>query len=295
MTEINVQKIHISNCEEWIAHEYFLWGSEDALQFDEAKETQKAERIGLGYEMYDGCLDYEPHDLTAADVAVTIAVGSGVKMGEVLRFLKLRKVLSPVLKAIPEKESLLDGDEGKIKVLAHALDLFRFADKRAELVAEEELNFHGFNWSRVTKILNRKRPAFIPVVDSHVHLALWANFPHLVLRQHEPTGDYLLLFRDILLFLRSELTAIRSNVAAKWGIDLTEVRLLSSLLYQWRRKSSATRGKQEFREYADSMCLSEPWTTRSALWGCKTSTQKEYIDSSREKCPHQIGRWKAGA
>ena len=63
----------------------------------------------------------------------------------------------------------------------------------------------------MTEILHKKRPGFVPVLDSVVFDFLWKNFPH-VITQGSPTADVIGLCKTILGVFRGPVAQIRANV-----------------------------------------------------------------------------------
>lgn len=260
MTAIDIQKISISDCEEWIEREYYDWGKlpDEPPWHQELSEDDKRLRITLGYQMYDGCRVPRDARVTSADVGMTIAIYSRANADDVQKFLRYRNDLLRMLEELDACESLLDADATKIKGVGDAIDNFC-------------MKARGVGRSKATKVLHKKRPHFIPVIDYNVARALWANFPHL-LKEGSSTGSLLVLFGDLAEHIEKNhsLHAIQSEIERRWNITLTRVRLLSFLLYQWFKRSQEK----------------TPWKSVQALWCCQTigEARREACDSCKRTC-----------
>jgi hypothetical protein len=89
------------------------------------------------------------------------------------------------------------------------------------------------NWGKVTQVLHRKHPAFLPVLDSVLSDFLWKSFPFR-LKQNPRAADYLRVYRDVLLRDLGGANAVRTQFAAD-GLSTTPLRALDYALWLgWR-------------------------------------------------------------
>ena len=106
------------------------------------------------YAYYDGIPSTQPNHITPVDVMVTNAINSNVNTADKIRevHLGLAEACDPILPMIPEETSLLDRlDEGLLKRLFEAACSVRYVLLPV-----------------ATKVLHRKRPWLIPVLDNVV-------------------------------------------------------------------------------------------------------------------------------
>jgi hypothetical protein len=123
------------------------------------------------------------------------------------------------LARIPDDARLEDATDDQLDAAAELLTLLEEAKQVGR--------------GKVTKVLHKKRPAFIPIIDSVVGDFLWKNFPWLIDGEAKP-GEVLTLFRTVLVARSQALASVQANLAAH-GFPLTTVRVLDYLIWLgWR-------------------------------------------------------------
>lgn len=220
MTRLSIQKILIADCERLIADAYFRWGHAPELD-GEAEALQPDKRktaILRGYRMYDGCPSSNPNVVNAADAGLTVAINSFVVLMDVRRFLGLGEIITATLSRLPPDLELMAADDSAIEAVGTMVD---------RLSGVKHLS-----WGKVTKVLHKKRPRLIPLVDSYVHRALWLNLPHLV-KQRMAFAGFLRVYRDVERRCQTSLDQIAQNLDRDHEITPTRGRILSFLLWNW--------------------------------------------------------------
>lgn len=158
MTDLNIQRLKIENCESRIEKEYFWWGRgqlADATEatWDVATPAQRTELKLRGYRIFDGYLVPQDNELTPADICLTIAINSYVVLPDVRRFMSRAEDARPLFETLPANLDLEDASENHIKRVAELIDLFHAPH---------------VSLSKTTKVLYKKRPRLIPLIDSYV-------------------------------------------------------------------------------------------------------------------------------
>jgi hypothetical protein len=221
MSALQIQKLRIDNCEQAIERSYFDWGSERTkggqTEPDWAAASDGVRRhVALqGYLAYDGCPAQKDCSLSAADVCLSVGVNSRVTLFDVVRVLNRADEARPLLSRIPAEACLEEGTADEIEAAAYVIDL----------LAQPYMMGRG----KATKILYKKRPAFIPVIDSVVGDFLWKSFPHRI-KQSSPVHDVLVLYRELLIARSRTLKTVQVYAASR-GLELTTSRLLSHLIW----------------------------------------------------------------
>jgi Family of unknown function (DUF6308) len=251
----SLQKIHIPDptlglpdCLTLVLREYLEWGRQPDVDPSAAGLGDEQERgfIMRGYGFYDGYPVARDNAISVHDVCVSIMINSSVVLPDVRRFLSRGEEISALLRGIDPELSLLDAPE----------DLL---DRAGELVDRLSTMEH-IHFAKVTKVLHKKRPKFIPVIDGHVYGALHKNFPwRLKADASGPFSEVLGLYRDVLDRIQGSLTELTGQLREGWGIDLTDGRGLSYLIWNWRREF--VRQKRP--------------CTLHALWGCRGQAARD--------------------
>lgn len=169
MTELRVQTLSVPCCEEAIEREYFGWGqvqdkSASRLDWSEATLEERALVAGRGYALYDGLPTFGGNHLGALEVYSTIGVNSRVTLNDAVRFLTHAEKAGQLLAEIPDDASLEAATDDQIASAGSLIEVF-----------QQERHV---GWAKITKTLHKKRPAFIPMLDSVVSDFEWKNFPH---------------------------------------------------------------------------------------------------------------------
>lgn len=107
------------------------------------------------WHFYDGVRDHSPNVLVWGDLAITRVMSSGISGGVILETMDRFKTGngSAILRSIPEGYDLVEDDEPDDAIHARISSLF------------EVLEGNFIRTSRVAKILCRKRPRAIPMLD----------------------------------------------------------------------------------------------------------------------------------
>lgn len=220
MTALRLQKLEIEDCEPAILHGYFDWGrgnadDSDEPAWDDADEATRLAVARRGYDLYDGYPAQPGNSLGPTEIFLSVGINSRVILNDACRFLSRAEQVRPLLARIPDDARLEDANDDHLDAAAELLRLLEDAEHIGR--------------GKVTKVLHKKRPAFIPIIDSVVGDFLWKNFPWR-LSENSPARDILILFRDILLARREALAAIQANLTAQ-GLRLTTVRVLDKVIW----------------------------------------------------------------
>ena len=261
MTQIVLQKLLVPNCEEAIERNYYDWGRERAKtgwidpEWEEATEDQRRHVSLRGYALYDGCQVATDNRVAAADAWITAGFRSRVIEPDVVRFLAIAEIAEPLLARIPPDVGLKDATDEHIKVAASLVSVFTDA--------------HQVKWGKVTKVLHKKRPAFMPVLDSVVWDFLRKNFPHLI-TESSSINQVLTLCRKILKTHYSQVITIQDALNER-GFHLTPLRTLDFILWiGWRDKVDAFGFGRPIREIWDAPTLNNAKLQSQAMWQAAT-------------------------
>ncbi len=220
MTALRIQKLEIDDCEQEILRNYFEWGRGNPADTPEPswQDADEATRLFIarrGYALYDGLALQPGNDIGPTEIFISVGINSRVILNDACRFLARAERARPLLARIPDDARLEDATDDQLDAAAELLTLLEEAKQVGR--------------GKVTKALHKKRPAFIPIIDSVVADFLWKNFPWR-LKQDSPPRDVLVLLRELLLARRDALETIQANLATK-GFRLTTVRALDYLIW----------------------------------------------------------------
>ena len=220
MTLLQIQNLRIPECEAALERAYFDWGrgwSKDSPEPDwDAASADERRTIALrGYALYDGCPVPTDDLVTSLDTYVSIGISSRMTLFDTVRFVARADRASELLADIPADAELESATDKQITAVASLIDLFG------------EARYVGRG--KATKVLHKKRPALIPILDSVASDFLWKNFPH-VLTQGSPTKQVLDLCKSLLVSRMRPLSQIQANLAAG-GLWLSKVRILDFLIW----------------------------------------------------------------
>ena len=218
-------ELRLSDCLQTIVNGYLEWGRQPDVDppINELNDEQKRDFILRGYRLYDGCP--VPHDnvLTIHDICVSVMINSFVILYDVRRFLSRNDEISALLEDIDPEQSLLDATEELLERVGNLVDNL------------SEMEHIGF--SKVTKVLHKKRPRLIPVRDGYVFDALHKNFPWLLHNDgNAPFSQVLRVYRNAQRRVQDQLGELTAALRAEWQIELSEGRALSYLVWNWRRQ-----------------------------------------------------------
>ncbi|SRR6266436_486210 len=228
MTVLRLQNLQIPDCEDIVEQGFYEWGRgypADALEppWQEASLDRKRIIVSRGYALYEGLPVQRGNDIGLMEIYFSVGVNSYVILYDAVRFLTLTDAARPLLARIPDGVALEEGTDEQIDAAAQLIDLFSTASH--------------IDRGKATKVLYKKRPEFIPVIDSIVSHFLWKNFPHL-LTQQSSNRDVLRLFRHILMAQIRPLSQVKSSLKEK-GLSLSTGRLLSYLIWlEWRKRDA---------------------------------------------------------
>jgi Family of unknown function (DUF6308) len=177
------------------------------------------------FEYYDGIPSDAPERVTPVDVLVTISVNSFINNATRVRSVHraLAESCDPLLARLPTTATLLDADAP----IQQVCDLLHAAVQAPNVLL-----------SSVTKVLHRKRPALIPMLDNVVlgyymrslgQARLWSKTQD---KRHAAAVGQTVLnaFRADLLATQDSLERLRGEIAHH-GYPLTLVRVLEILVW----------------------------------------------------------------
>jgi hypothetical protein len=173
---------------------------------------------GAGYRNYDAAPVAQDDTLTEADVRVANRSTARMSNEVVAGILSCREAIDAALRRIPRDASLTD-EEAAIP----------WDGLRSVVAAFDGVPAVGL--ARITKVMHRKRPALIPILDSVVeaYLVGLEPVPRAWLRPERALALTRIYRREIELNRRA-LTCLRAELAAR-GFDLTECRLFD--IFAW--------------------------------------------------------------
>jgi hypothetical protein len=244
MPVLRVQKLFVPDCAPAIEREYFGWGRGRAGDSPdpewEKASTERRRVVTLrGYDCYDG-YPFQPGDsIGLAEIYASVGLNSRVILNDAVRFLVRADEARPLLARIPDGIALEEATDDQLAAAAAVIDLLAGA--------------HQIGRGKATKVLHKKRPHFMPILDSVVFDFLWKNFPH-IMRQGSPTLDYIKLYRDVLLARRPVLAETYAELSMK-SLTLSMTRILDFLIWLgWRDKVD---------EFGFGPRITEVWETTS--------------------------------
>lgn len=178
------------------------------------------------YAYYDGIPDTQPNHITAIDVLATVSVNAFSSSGaKVIREVHrgLAAACDAILAQIPHHARL--ENEG-------------FAMEQMATLLAAGVSVPQVLIPRVTKVLHRKRPALIPMIDNELikHYGTVLEIPNLLDKmQNKMQAAQLALqvvetFRDDLLATHDKLEVLQYELAVE-GFSLSLVRILEVLLW----------------------------------------------------------------
>jgi hypothetical protein len=207
------------DCEDRIRRSYYDWGKDPEgvvdPPWDDATPEQRETVLARGYSLYDGWPVPQDDQITALDAYVSTGISSRVLVFDTIRLLVRAEAARPLLQQIPPDARLQEATPAQLSAAANLIDLFSAAPH--------------IGVGKSTKVLHKKRPSFIPVIDSVVADFLWKNFPHFI-AQGSSWKAKLALYRDILLRHAEPLSEIREGIQSS-GLHLTTARILSHLIW----------------------------------------------------------------
>jgi len=223
---LHIQTLQLSGCASKLEREYYGWGRgrhEDSPEpeWEQASPEQRGVITRRGYELYDGFPVQPGNEIGLPEIYASVGIYSRVILYDAVRFLVRGDAARPLLARIPDAARIDDATDDQLAAAAELVDLFASAQQVGR--------------GKATKVLHKKRPHFMPILDSVVFDFLWKNFPHIV-RGESPTLEYIKLYRDVLLARRSVLTETQAELQAK-QLALTTTRVLDFLIWLgWRDK-----------------------------------------------------------
>ncbi len=269
MTQLLLQKLTIPDCEATVERSYYDWGRgwpEDSPEPDWHR-TDANLRMTIarrGYMLYDGWPPVYGNDIGALECYVSVGINSRVILNDAVRFLVRAREATPLLAQIPDRARLEDATKEQIDVAAELIDLFAAVPNLGR--------------SKVTKVLYKKRPAFIPVVDSVVDDFMWKNLPHLI-SSSSGTREILLAYQHMLRTRKPALGKIQANLAAK-GFDVSIARILSHVIWsEWYPRMRSDMSGPTFKEV---------WGTAD-MATIRQSAQRQWEAQSREVTDWDFG------
>lgn len=224
MTRLHIQTLEIADCEARIERGYFDEGrvSDGPSPDPDWDEASCEERKGIarrGYALYDGFPCQPGNEVGLPEIYSSIGINSRVLSYDAARFLRRATEAMPLLAKIPDRTRLEDSSRDQVEAAAELVDLF----------TREHLIGRG----KATKVLHKKRPAFIPVIDDVVFNFLWRNFPYRI-SENSSMKDILLIYKMLLEECSDTLGRVQA-VLVQRGFALSTSRVLDFLIWlEWR-------------------------------------------------------------
>lgn len=225
MSELRVQTLCVPDCVAAIERGYYGWGQgrpadSPEPSWEDATPKQRHDIALRGYSLYDGYPAQRGNEISAAEICTSVGINSRVVLNDVVRFLVRADEARPLLARIPDDARLEQGTDDQIAAAGDLIDLFASAFEICR--------------GKATKVLYKKRPAFMPILDSVVADFLWKNFPH-DLRGNSPVDHVLRLYQQLLRERAPVLERTQTRLAGK-GFRLSTSRVLNYLIWLgWRR------------------------------------------------------------
>jgi len=223
---LNVQTLRVIDCARAIQREYYEWGRNKLDHapepvWESSRPEQRRAVTRRGYGLYDGLPTQPGNEVSLTEIYGSIGIYSRIILNDAIRFLVRADDAAPLLRRIPDDACLEEATDDQLAAAADLVDLFASAQQVGR--------------GKAMKVLHKKRPHFMPILDSVVFDFLWKNFPHIV-RQGSPTLDYIKLYRDVLLARRSVLAETQAELStAHFSLSMT--RVLDFLIWLgWRDK-----------------------------------------------------------
>ncbi len=188
------------------------------------------------YPVYDGAPEFFDDDLGPCEITLSIMLGSGIRSDEATN-LFVKAASDPLVPCLLRRLRGVELQEAKYEHLAAF----------AELI--ERLRVEGVALSTLSKILHKKRPHFIPVLDTEVQYyylrdALRKGFPGRWKGRTEPKEamTVLWLMQGDLVHSSREIECLRQQLESS-GMKFTRCRLLSHLIWEHGQRASGGSAK----------------------------------------------------
>jgi len=235
MPELVLQKIRIpdpeiglAGCVGTIIRGYFDWGydSDTDPTWETATPDDVRRLVLRGYRIYDGCPVAQDNVLTASDVALSVGINSYVVLPDIRRFIARSERISQTLEQCDPAMSLREATEDVIGTVGSLVDELR------------QLNHIDFG--KITKVLHKKRPNLIPLIDSYVLDSLHKNMPWLVKEWERTTfAKVIMAYREAEIRVANTLASVTQSLLTDWTITISQGRALSYLIWHWYRAMKA--------------------------------------------------------
>ncbi len=228
MTRLRIQTLEIADCEARMERGYFdegqvSDGDSPDPNWDEASCEERKSIARRGYALYDGFPCQPGDEVSLPEIHASIGLNSRVTSFDAVRFLGRSAKARPLLAEIPDQARLEESSGEQIEAAAKLIDLFT-CEKSIAL-------------GKSTKILHKKRPKFIPVLDSVVEDFLRKNFPYCV-KGKSCTAAMLSVYKMLLVERSDTLGRVQAALAQR-GFALSTVRILDFLIWlKWRKSGS---------------------------------------------------------
>ena len=226
MSVLVVQTLRVADCARAIQQEYYEWGRNKLDHtpeppWESASPQQRRAVMRRGYSLYDGLPAQPGNEIRLTEIYGSAGIYSRIILNDAIRFLVRAEDAVPFLRRIPDGACLEEATDDQLNAAAELVDLFATAQHVGR--------------GKATKVLHKKRPHFMPILDSVVFDFLWKNFPHIV-RQGSPTVEYIRLYRDVLVARRPILSQTQAGLtAAQFPLSMT--RVLDFIIWLgWRDK-----------------------------------------------------------
>ncbi|MEX0774322.1 MAG: DUF6308 family protein [Phycisphaeraceae bacterium] len=178
--------------------------------------------LGSVYQRYDSKPVQADNELSREDVVISRSLVSRLSDGQVDAILQLQPAITDCLSAIPANIDLLDIEAG---------DPIPGEDAISRLVTEM-CRLSGVKLAKTMKILHKKRPALLPILDSVVERHYWPAFVSSL--PGRTWGDYAVAlmhcFHKDLLHVGHHLRELR-GLSIERGTPLSHCRILDLLIW----------------------------------------------------------------
>ena len=271
MTRLHIQTLEIADCEARIERGYFdegcvSDGPSPEPDWDEASCEKRKGIARRGYALYDGFPCQPGNEVGLPEIYSSIGINSRVLSYDAARFLRCAPDARLLLAKIPDQARLEESSGEQIEAAAKLVDVFTH---------ESQIGL-----GKATKVLHKKRPEFIPVIDSVVCDFLHRNFPYCI-SEKPCTMDILSLYKTLLIECSRTLSQVQ-EVLVQRGFALSTARVLDFLIWlEWRWLGSRSFDKP--LPSGESKSITEVWET-SGLGIARVAARNQWERQRRENC-----------
>lgn len=177
---------------------------------------------------YDA-LPVEPHGVNMFDLSIPAYLDAVPNFKILLRTGRRNR---PIVEQLREATDALASIPDGVELWDWELDEPRLVTLFQATTGSQNRAFPGFGPAMCTKLLHRKRPLLIPIIDSFV----WADWTGKDLRHGWTTRAMVGIVRDMRETLPSHiesLDGIRTHIRDEWGVNVSRLRAYDIASYFW--------------------------------------------------------------